>query len=320
MKNPADTTLERYFFDVYLKMADISPATRETYRRVLVGRVFPHLGNVRVRDITRKDVSQTLRTLVAEGVSPGTVGRAKRILSAILSPLVEDEDLPANPVFGVKVPKVPQKVRQYLIPEEVKEILKHVTNTQALLITLLVETGARFGEAAELRPRDFNFRKNVLTISRSASDVGGMPTGRFLIKSTKSSQYRQVPVTPALAARLQAHIRQHGIGQSDLVFPQSLVAPVKRVLAHSDNRTGHLPREQWTRIWRTAVDAAGLDWKPRTHDLRHAYGTWNLQGGADIVTVKTRLGHHSIVMTQLYTHAVDVENDQSAERISALLA
>lgn len=320
MKSPADISLERYFFDVYLKMADISPATREAYRRVLVGRVFPHLGTVKVRDITRKDVSGMLRTLVAEGVSPGTVGKAKRVLSAILTPLVEDEDIIANPVFGVKVPKVPQKVRQYLTPSEVKEILKCTSPEQSLLIRMLVETGARFGEAAELRPRDLNFHKNILTISRSASDVGDSPTGRFLVKSTKSSQYRQVPITPEMAARLQAHIRQHGIGQGDLIFPQSLVAPVKRVLGHSDNRTDHLTREQWTRVWRAAVDAAGLDWRPRTHDLRHAYGTWNLQAGRDIMTVKTRLGHHSVVVTQIYTHAVDVENDPSAECISALLA
>lgn len=320
MKNPADLTLERYFHDVYLRVSDVSPATRESYRRILNGLVFPHLGNVVVKDITRKDVSRMLQSARAAGATPGNVARAKRILSAILSPLVYDDDLPVNPTSGVRVPKTPRKVAQYLTPEEVKKIFNRLTGEQSLLVKLLVETGARFGEATELRPRDFNFQTRVLTIARNASDVGDMPTGRFLIKPTKSNQYRQVPISSALAALLQEHIREHGIGQGDLVFPQSLISPVRRVLGHSDNRTGHLPREQWTRIWRTAVVDAGITWRARTHDLRHAYATWLLQNGVDLKTVSTRLGHHSIVVTQIYTHAIAVENDLSAEEVSALLA
>lgn len=313
-------TLERYVFDVYFKMADIAPSTMESYRRVLVGLVFPHLGNKKVCDITRKDVTRLLQTLKVEGKTAGNIGRAKRILSAVLSPLVADEDLNANPVFGARVPKTPKQPRRVLVPSEVKALITQVTDVQGLFIKLLVDTGARFGEGSELRPLDFNFQTKVLTISRNASDVGGTATGRFLVKTTKSGNYRPVPFSAALSALLLEHIQQHGIGQGDLLFPQSLVAPVRRVLGHSDNQTDHLTREQWSRVWRAAVAAAGLAWRPVTHDLRHAYATWNLQAGRDLKTVSARLGHHSIVVTQIYTHAIAAENDPSAELVSSLLA
>jgi integrase len=53
------------------------------------------------------------------------------------------------------------------------------------------------------------------------------------------------------------------------------------------NTDGHLPRRWFAQhIWKPSVDAAGLDFKVRVHDLRHAHASWLLAGGADIQTVK----------------------------------
>ena len=41
----------------------------------------------------------------------------------------------------------------------------------------------------------------------------------------------------------------------------------------------------------------------RFHDLRHTFATRLVQAGVDIETVRSLLGHHSIVMTQRYTHS-----------------
>jgi integrase len=48
-----------------------------------------------------------------------------------------------------------------------------------------------------------------------------------------------------------------------------------------------------------AVGITGLSF----HDLRHTFATRLVQGGVDIETVRALLGHHSIVMTQRYTHS-----------------
>ncbi|WP_375500676.1 tyrosine-type recombinase/integrase [uncultured Jatrophihabitans sp.] len=64
---------------------------------------------------------------------------------------------------------------------------------------------------------------------------------------------------------------------------------------------GHLPRD-WFRnhVWRRACDEAGLDPRPRLHDLRHSHASWLLAGGADLQVVKERLGHGSIATTGKY--------------------
>ena len=65
----------------------------------------------------------------------------------------------------------------------------------------------------------------------------------------------------------------------------------------------HISRD-WFRlnIWNPALDRAGLTFRVRAHDLRHAHASWLLAGGADLQMVKDRLGHGSISTTEKYLH------------------
>ncbi|WP_141579346.1 site-specific integrase [Actinomadura sp. WMMA1423] len=67
----------------------------------------------------------------------------------------------------------------------------------------------------------------------------------------------------------------------------------------------HIPAN-WFRkyCWYPARDAAGLDWSPRIHDLRHAHASWLLAGGADLQVVKERLGHLKLATTEKYLHSL----------------
>jgi site-specific recombinase XerD len=75
---------------------------------------------------------------------------------------------------------------------------------------------------------------------------------------------------------------------------------------------GHIPRS-WFRehIWKPALQEAVIGIAVRTHDLRHAHASWLLAGGADLQTVKERLGHGSIITTEKYLHTL-AETDDTA--------
>lgn len=66
------------------------------------------------------------------------------------------------------------------------------------------------------------------------------------------------------------------------------------------NVSGHLPRDVWRRVWRSAIEQSGIGWFPRTHDLRHTHVTQLLESGIPIHEVKERVGHRSVTTTEGY--------------------
>lgn len=89
------------------------------------------------------------------------------------------------------------------------------------------------------------------------------------------------------------------LGRDDLLFPSTDLAggaPISRNTFR-------------TKVWLPAVDAAGISFNVRMHDLRHARASWLLAGGADLVGVMERLGHAQIQTTQKYLHSLP-DSDQ----------
>jgi integrase len=77
---------------------------------------------------------------------------------------------------------------------------------------------------------------------------------------------------------------------------------------------GHIPRD-WFRqqIWDPAIKAAGIDRRIRVRDLRHAHASWVLAGGADLQTVRERLGHAGLRATERYLHTLPDADDTALE-------
>lgn len=73
---------------------------------------------------------------------------------------------------------------------------------------------------------------------------------------------------------------------------------------------GHISGD-WFRqnIWLPALNRAGICFRVRPHDLRHAHSSWLLAGGADLQMVKDRLGHGSISITEKYLHTLPEADD-----------
>jgi integrase len=82
---------------------------------------------------------------------------------------------------------------------------------------------------------------------------------------------------------------------------------------------GHIPRDWFrTNAWKPALDAAGLGFRVRFYDLRHAHASWLLAGGADLQVVKERLGHGSITTTEKYLHTLPDADETALDALDRI--
>jgi integrase len=267
-----------------------------------------------------------LDTLRLAGKSAALRRQAKASLGSALQGLVEMDQLDINPTHKISIKSIQEaSVRDILGPSEFKQVVQSLPNPGAQLFAqTLIATGVRFGEATELRVKDVNLTTNELYVQRRVSELGAQLNNgeRFQVMGgTKSGRRRIVSVSSELAKLLREHIANHQLTFEDLLFSKAVIAPPQQTLLvrTTANFSGHLPKDTWRRIWKKAVTTAGVDWLPRTHDLRHANATMLLKNGVDLHEVKERLGHSSIRTTEVYLHRLKHQQSKASEAIAEFL-
>lgn len=115
---------------------------------------------------------------------------------------------------------------------------------------------------------------------------------RIHIRKSKNGRARQVQVSAELAAELRR----------SLPFTNGKGRPID----YRNFRSKH---------WVPATEGTG--W--RLHDLRHSHASWLLDAGADLVSVRDRLGHSNINVTSRYLHTLPTAQDRALDALDRAL-
>ncbi|MBC7958198.1 MAG: integron integrase [Cytophagales bacterium] len=252
----------------------------------------------------------------------------KQALSALLFlyQKVLGQDIPWMTEIGR--PKERVRLPVVLTHNEVVRVFEKLPGEHRLMGQLLYGTGMRIMEGVRLRVKDVDFARRAIVVreGKGAKDrvvmlpASLMPALREQVDAARSLWARDRKAGRAGVHLPHALARKYPRAEESFnwfwVFPHTKFSLDPRT---DVERRHHVQEQTFQRVFKRALEAAGID-KPATpHTLRHSFATHLLQSGYDIRTVQELLGHADVSTTMIYTHVLKVGGGGVRSPLDALV-
>jgi integrase len=299
--------------------ANVGLKTLERYRQLFRLYVTPRIGSVRIQKLRAVHLNELYSELLRSGgrdghaLSARSVGHVHRVLHRSLGHAATWGIVSQNVASLVAPPPVPDNEIEILTEEQIGAILRHLEGrTLRPIVSFLLGTGARRGEALALRWGDVDLQNNVVRIERSLEQTKG--SIRVKAPKTKNGR-RNVAISPWLAAELRAHRARQDERRLSLGMGRS---PDDTPVFAKWNGEFRSPS-------RLSQDFAGtmeaLQIECTLHGLRHTHVSQLIAAGLDVLTISRRIGHASPAITlNVYSHMFSNTDTRAAEIMQATFA
>lgn len=170
----------------------------EGRKRILIA-MCEAIGNPRADIFTADQFADYRMRRIAAGITPNTMNREQAYLRAVFNETIRlGHWTKANPLQKLRAFKIDERELSYLTAEQIKQLLdalKSANNKHVELIAkVCLATGARWGEAEELR-------------------ITQVRNQQIQFVKTKSSKARSVPITSDVEEALHNHYQTNGAGE-----------------------------------------------------------------------------------------------------------
>lgn len=279
MTRPQSSYLIENFLDMMAAERGAGANTLAAYRRDLLD----FAGHADPATATRADVRAFLAGL--SGMAASTQARKLSALRQFYGFLYAEGMRTDDPTTTVESPRASRPLPKILSGGDLDAMLATAAqdaSPEGLRLTLIVEMlyggGLRVSELAGMKLAQVRTREGFIRV-----------TG-------KGGKERLTPLNDAARTALEAYlaVRDRFVPKDD---------KTNRYLFASRSEEGYLTRRRFHQLLKALALKAGLDpAKVSPHVLRHAFATHLVEGGADLRSVQTLLGHADIATTQIYTH------------------
>lgn len=273
-----------------MRTSGLSDASTEAYVGALKRKVYPILGEVKLKDVKPSHVSRVLVAMQDQGLSNAYQNTAHKAMSTIFKFAIAEGLMATNPALSVKVKRANSKEK--VVPDR-DQVLAMIDGAEdqrlKSLVCVLAYTGCRISEA----------------LSVEWSDVTG---DMIRIRNGKGAKSRAVPLVPALADQLKVWKSYQAAERLASVWWDDS----HDYVLSSDCGTfwdPHNARKKFRPLVEGVVSDDPAKARPAIcpgatpHSLRHATATLLLEEGVSMKVVAELLGHSSVRITQdTYSH------------------
>ena len=232
---------------------------------------------------TPEALGRYVDSLYRSGLSSRSIARHMSTLRNYFCFLLREGELESDPTALLAPPKQWDTLPKYLNLEQMNRLTAAPSATKPsgirdrAMLELLYAAGLRVSELCQLELSDLNLELGVLRV-----------TG-------KGGKQRLVPVGKTALAAVGEYLGQ---GR-----PQLLQGRGSRYLFVT-SRGGSMSRQGFWKLLGLHGKRAGIFHGLTPHVIRHTFATHLLEGGADLRSVQSMLGHADISTTQIYTHVL----------------
>ena len=275
--------LTQTYLDYLIIEKGLSHNTILSYSEDLI-RFLNFLEKNKIDTIHGVDITTILAWLIdlaKNGLSAKSRARHLISIRGFFKYLLNEKLILTNPLKNVNIPKTGLSLPKFMTVQEVSDLLDapDIRNPRELrnaaMMEIMYGSGLRVSELVSLKLQDINLDANVVRVMGKGSKERMVPFGSHAGNITQKwiKQGR-----PALL---------NGISTPYLFFA----------------RGGKpMTRQGFWKILKKYGTLAKLSKNITPHTLRHSFATHLLEGGADLRSVQTLLGHSDISTTQIYTH------------------
>lgn len=295
-----------------LYMTDLAARTSAGHVKNVVARLSKTLDALepsRVCDLRPLHILRLRAAAIQDGRANRTANLVSETLKAMLNWAVDAGVIAQNPIARLK--KLPEGKghqvhrRRALSDDEIERFLAasreydrtcereaervgaiHVPQTPLWL--LLLDTGARWGEARQLTWGDVSFADQLLILRA---------------ETTKAKKERAIPLTDALDEELRVLRVRHQqiLGRIPTIADRVLLSPRGSALSVGTNNPMRIFDRVLVRAQIERVDAQGR--YVVIHALRHSFATRLERAGVSLTHAQRLMGHSDPKLTaQIYTH------------------
>lgn len=240
-----------------------------------------------------EDLRLYLDFLYKTGLGSRSIARNLATLRNFYRFLALDGKIAVDPTERLVAPKQWQNIPKFLNRDQIEALLAAPDETKQTgvrdraMLELLYATGLRVSELCAVRVADIQFEAGVLRT------IG------------KGNKQRITPVGKSALTAVRAYL---GTARAKLLAGRP--SPFLFVTA----RGGRLTRQAFWKLLAIHGKRAGIFQNLTPHVIRHSFATHLLEGGADLRSVQTMLGHADISTTQIYTHVMRSRLRQTIEQ------